>query len=41
MRGGVSCLAYKKTIEELLKDPDFINDPNYGKLKRIATIPCE
>jgi len=36
--GGTSCLAYKKALENLIKDPDFICDPNYGKLCEIARI---
>jgi len=38
LQGGTTCLAYRQTVDNLVKNPDFIMDPNYGKLRRIAEI---
>jgi RHS repeat-associated protein len=40
LEGGTSCAAYKKALDNLMKDPDFIGDPNYCRLRRCAEIPA-
>lgn len=41
LEGGTSCLAYKKALDNLMENPDFITDPNYDRLRRIGEIPAK
>lgn len=37
--GIIACGSYRVALDNLMDDPDFINDPNYIKLRTIGCSP--